>query len=413
MSSRNDQVVFGLTFALLTDWFTTFSLVFGGCCSNALTLERVTSQYPKAGTLITFCQFLVISLHGLPKFLTTARGPLGLPIPCLKPRRIPLTPYIIQVALFCIVSLLNNAAFAYAIPMPVHIIFRSGGLIISMLMGWLISGRKYTVGQVVSVLFVTFGVILTTLSASHSKKSKSTLHTSEASPVFSLRVYLTGIGILTLALVLSGFLGIVQDRTYSHYGNYTSKSPPSKAPNAPAKPGASSSIKAVEPSKDNLPDTWEESMFYLHFLSLPMFAFVRDDLMLQARALTASARTTVLPVSFTPYLPGVIAAPLKDLNLPSAILPLLLNTLTQLLCSAGVNRLTTRVAALTVTLVLVVRKAVSLILSVVFFRGNTQLDPQAWIMLWSGAALVFAGTVGYTMSGKGKPKAEANEKKTQ
>lgn len=110
--------------------------------SNALTLERVTSEYPKSGSLITFCQFFLISLYGLPKFVRFTHGPLGIPIPCLRPRRIPLTPYLIQVSLFYLVSLLNNLAFSYDIPMPVHIIFRSGGLVISILMGWLLSRKS-------------------------------------------------------------------------------------------------------------------------------------------------------------------------------------------------------------------------------------------------------------------------------
>ena len=143
----------------MADWFVTLGLVFGGCCryvalsnyvvvmcrlgmSNALTLERVTSEYPRSGSIITFSQFLVISLHGLPKFVTFTRGPLNIPVPRLLPRRIPLTPYLIQVGLFYSISLLNNLAFGYSIPMPVHIIFRSGGLVISMLMGWLISSKS-------------------------------------------------------------------------------------------------------------------------------------------------------------------------------------------------------------------------------------------------------------------------------
>ncbi len=83
-------------------------------------------------------------------------------------------------------------------------------------------------------------------------------------------------------------------------------------------------------------------------------------------------------------------------TLPAVLPALLANTLTQLLCTAGVNRLTTRVPALTVTLILVVRKAVSLVLSVVLFDGSD----VTWGMLWSGAFLVFAGTVGYTLSGR-------------
>jgi UDP-xylose/UDP-N-acetylglucosamine transporter B4 len=86
--------------------------------SNALTLERVTSEYPKSGSLITFSQFSLISLHGLPKFIQFTPGLLNIPIPLLPPRRLLLTSYL------------------------VHIIFRSGGLVVSMLMGWLLSRKS-------------------------------------------------------------------------------------------------------------------------------------------------------------------------------------------------------------------------------------------------------------------------------
>ena len=56
-------------------------------------------------------------------------------MPKLKPRRVPLSVYIVQVVLYCLLSILNNKAFSYLIPMPVHIVFRSGSPIISMLMG--------------------------------------------------------------------------------------------------------------------------------------------------------------------------------------------------------------------------------------------------------------------------------------
>lgn len=124
-------------FTSLSTWITTISLIFGGCCSNAIALEQLTSQHPNSGSLLTFFQFLLISLHGLPKFLMWT--PYG---PRFRPRRVPITQYLIQVVLFYLVSLLNNMAFAYRIPMAVHIIFRSGGLIISMLIGWLVSNKR-------------------------------------------------------------------------------------------------------------------------------------------------------------------------------------------------------------------------------------------------------------------------------
>ncbi|KAM6495483.1 UAA transporter [Amanita muscaria] len=318
----------------------TLSLVFGGCCSNAITLEQVTSTHPHIGSLLTFLQFLVVALYGLPQHLTwTSYG-----LPRLKPRTVPLLLYLVQVTLFSFISLLNNAAFAYRIPMSVHIIFRSGGLIVSMVLGWTVRGKKYSLVQVASVVLVTIGVVLTTLSAS--QRSLSTTAHKDA------QTYASGIAMLSLALLLSGFLGLVQDWTYSTYAS-----------------------------------PWQESMFYLHFLSLPLFLFVRDDISSQLRSIHHSS---------------------SHVPIPTVYLPLILNTLTQLVCVAGVNRLTTRVHALTVTLVLVVRKAVSLVLSVVgdgavvkyAARAMTRESPRTMDvdarMIWTGAALVMVGTIGYS-----------------
>ena len=109
--------------------------------SNALTLEELTSKYPDVGHLLTFFQFLFVAIHGLPKHVVVTRW-RGIPIPKLKPRQVPLSVYIVQVVLFCLLSILNNKAFSYLVPMPVHIIFRSGGLVISMLMGRILLGRR-------------------------------------------------------------------------------------------------------------------------------------------------------------------------------------------------------------------------------------------------------------------------------
>ncbi|KAJ6510435.1 UAA transporter, partial [Mycena sanguinolenta] len=389
-------------------WFTTISLIFGGCCSNAITLEQLTTEYPLSGSLITAFQFLIISLHGIPTHIAWTRyGPR------FKPHRIPLTAYLVQVALFYFISLLNNAAFSYRIPMSVHIIFRSGGLVISMLLGWLISGKRYTLYQVCSVLGVTLGVVLTTLSASGGKSTSP-------DPNANLTTYLQGIAILTLALLFSGFLGLVQDYTYSKYGR-----PP---PGAEKTPGA-----APTP-------TWQESMFYLHFLALPMFFFVRHDIATQLTSINAGPRSSfsapiprallsaltipppfALPFSLLSNSPTAnsesseassfspISLTLQlGLTMPRAYIPLLLNTVTQLVCVAGVHRLTTRVSALTVTLVLVVRKAVSLIISVWMSQGRGSAVDYG--LMWAGAALVLVGTVGYSLA-TGRAKEE--KKKTE
>ena len=82
------------------------------------------------------------------------------------------------------------------------------------------------------------------------------------------------------------------------------------------------------------------------------------------------------------------------LHVPSYYVSLALNVFTQLLCINGVNRLTSRVSSLSVSLVLVVRKAVSLVISVVLLNGQA-----GSISLWFGAAAVMVGTIGYTYGG--------------
>ncbi|KAH6896472.1 UDP-N-acetylglucosamine transporter [Coprinopsis sp. MPI-PUGE-AT-0042] len=395
-----------------------------------------------------------------PNFLTWTRyGPR------FKPRQIPLLPYLGQVALFYGISLLNNAAFGYNIPMSVHIIFRSGGLVVSMLLGWLISKKRYNATQVLAVFLVTAGVALTTLSASQPA--------SKTSATSNPYTYATGIGILSLALFLSGFLGLLQDWTYSTYGKTSTQSA------APSKPKGKGKGKTPQRQRQNGPAAWQESMFYLHFLGLPMFLPLLGDIRKQVaiinydspRALfnvpvpssLASVLDTTIPPPYS--LPSLVknsfvypastnphAAPDSlAISLPKPYLPLVLNTLTQLLCVAGVNRLTTRVSSLTVTLILVVRKAVSLVISlkgaaivqvltkplgridygrasgvVDVFSAATRtllgLDVEPGKvkkavevnegMLWTGAALVLVGTIAYSIgTGWSKKQAQAQTKK--
>ncbi|KAH8102809.1 UAA-domain-containing protein [Phellopilus nigrolimitatus] len=493
---------------------TTFSLIFGGCCSNALTLELITSQYPPAGSLITFAQFLLVALVGLRKQLiilpkrvpradalkhviaeldkakgvnnvtvygpdvhathaftrdlaTLANGTLsedpdvaktingvggepspksdmpvvssillsgssGSPLipfkivlqksysldqtaavvldisdseriavlrPCasrftlnpfrirFKPCRIPLSRYAIQVLLFLLISLLNNAAFAYHVPMAVHIIFRSGGLVVNMLMGWLLEKRRYTNIQIGSVLLVTAGVALTTLSSTQSKPraprkawSASVGALAETEPA-SYGTYAIGIAILTLALLLAGLLG----------------------------PRAGQDLRALRARALGggalLPACARPTALRVH-LAGPRRAGPRSQHRPAARARLAHPRSACLralgrATPSAPLRPPLPYLPVRlpTLRVPAFYIPLLLNVLTQCVCVSGVNRLTSRVNSLTVALVLVVRKAVSLAISVLLFGGSS-----GSVFLWIGAAAVLAGTIGYTLGNRPAPR---------
>ena len=275
--------------------------------------------------------------------------------------------------------------------MTVHIIFRSGGMIVNMVLGCLLVKKRsvfittlrynltwlplfrYTPKQVASVLVVTVGIVLTTLSASKPKVATSGAHSVAVS------LYAQGIAILSLALLLSGFLGIVQDWVFTWY------------------------IKPTEAQTASDPralPSWQENMFYLHSLALPLFYFSKESIITELSRMGAGPPISLssIPLGAQAYIPSCIS------TVPSIFLHLFANTVTQLICVIGVNRLTGRVSSLTVTLILSVRKAVSLLLSVAVYGGQTNAK------MWTGAALVFLGTVGYSTRSQPKRVAPIKDK---
>lgn len=247
--------------------------------------------------------------------------------------------------------------------------------------------------QVLSVALVTVGVAVSTSAASPSASESSQTKTTA-----STASYTQGVAILSVALILGGFIGIAQDRTFAAYRQrVTSSLTDTGAP-----------VKVQNP--------WKEAMFYLHFLSLPLFLPSMPALSKQFEAMSRSPLrplltmplpndlgslfTTVLPKQTDPYLH--ITSSSLSVSVPSALVSLVANVITQLICSSGVNRFTAQVSSLSVTLMLVVRKAVSLILSVYLSGGS------GGAQMWSGAALVLIGTIVYSIA-SAKPPAKIKQ----
>lgn len=108
---------------------------------------------PGSGNLVTFMQFLFIAVEG---FLFTAR--------CgLTKIKIPFSAYYTLVSMFFVVSVCNNYAFDFNIPMPLHMIFRAGSLIANMIMGIIILKKRYDLSKYLSVLMITMGIIVCTI----------------------------------------------------------------------------------------------------------------------------------------------------------------------------------------------------------------------------------------------------------
>ncbi|RDB17819.1 UDP-N-acetylglucosamine transporter YEA4 [Hypsizygus marmoreus] len=287
---------------------------------------------PRIGSALTFSQMLFITTQSLPSFLSF---PPGKWLPRLKPRQVPLPQWALQVLVLTTGSLLNNWAFAYEVPLTVLIVFRSAGLAVSMLFGAAFLKKRYSLMQIMSVILVTAGVILATLSKPKpltSSSAKTPLQSSE-----DLRKYMIGVTMLVVSLFLTGLLGLLQEKTYKKYG-----------------------------------PCWKEGVFYTHCLSLPIFLFLIPDIKQGISSLSTGQSTYSSATSFL-ILGG--------------------NLVSQLICVSGVNRLSSQVSSVSTNLVLTTRKALSLCLSVWWFGNGWNMQ------LGIGAAMVFLGSLMFTAVG--------------
>ncbi|KAG5733330.1 UDP-N-acetylglucosamine transporter YEA4 [Termitomyces sp. T112] len=317
---------------IIIDYYFALSLVMGGCCTNVWAYEQLLMLNPRIGSALTFSQMLFITLQSLPTFIEFQQGQF---IPRLKPRHVPIHQWAFQVVVLLTGTLFNNWAFAYSVPLTLLIVFRSAGLAVSMLFGVVFLKKRYSTMQITSVITVTVGVVLATLSRPKATptSSESTAQTSE-----DMQKYLIGVTMLATSLFLTAFLGMLQEKTYKKYG-----------------------------------PCWKEGVFYTHFLSLPMFLLLIPDIKQGYTSLSKDPSSSA-PLSF---------------------LILGLNLISQFICVSGVNRLSSQVSSVSTNLVLTARKALSLCISVWWFNNgwNAQLSIGAGMVFLGSALFSMASNV--------------------
>ncbi|XP_065333132.1 UDP-xylose and UDP-N-acetylglucosamine transporter-like [Cloeon dipterum] len=303
------------------------ALVFIGCCSNVVFLELLVKEDPGSGNLITFTQFLFIALEG---FIFTSKFGTRKP-------KIGLYDYFILVVMFFIVSVCNNYAFNFNIPMPLHMIFRAGSLIANMIMGMLILRKRYAAPKIISIIMITAGIVICTLESGKEVKATDPKDVN-SDPATDYFWWVVGIILLTVALFMSARMGIYQEVLYTRHGKHP-----------------------------------KEALFYTHLMPLPGFLLLYSDI-------------------WSHWLRALDSPPLTVLGFtgPSTIIYLVGNMLTQYLCISSVYVLTTECSSLTVTLVVTLRKFLSLLFSIVYFQNEFTLSH------WIGTTLVFAGTAIFT-----------------
>lgn len=309
-------------------------------------LELLVQDEPACGTILTFAQFLFIAIEGFVVTMDCGR----------RKNAIPVKEYLILMTMFFTVNVTNNMAFGYKISMPLHIIFRSGGLIASLVMGVLVLGRSYSLSKYLSVIMITLGTIICTFASAENLEETS----DPADSTFT--TWLTGIGILTFALFMSARMGIFQEMLYVRHGKHP-----------------------------------REALFFIHTLSLPGFLLTWGSIAEHVAKFSSSAPLPAL--AHVPWLASV----------PRLWLYLLGNVLTQYLCVGSVFKLGSEATSLTVTLVLTLRKFMSLVFSIIYFQNPFTINH------WIGTVLVFAGTLIFTdVYGKAREAmAAAPRKKTE
>jgi len=227
-----------------------------------------------------------------------------------------------------------------------------------MLAGWVV-GKTYSPLQILSVGVLTAGVVTTSWADAEGKgKALDADATTDGS-------FGAGLLVLLLAQLLSAYMGVYVQETYATHGA-----------------------------------SWTENLFYSHALSLPLFAPLAPQLRRQWRALAHTppvdaALLRALKVdalASSPLLQGVLG---WIGTAPRGLLFLFANAGMQLACISGVNLLSAKSSAVTVTIVLNVRKLVSFILSTVLFGHalSAKMALGAALVFGSGAIYGFESTV--------------------
>ncbi|GIX77681.1 UDP-xylose and UDP-N-acetylglucosamine transporter [Caerostris darwini] len=271
------------------------------CCSNVVLLEILMKEVPGCGNIITFSQFFFIALIGF--IFTSKYG--------TKKPAIPIRNYVILVIIYFAVSVSNNCALNFDIPMPLHMIFKSGSLVTSMMLGILILKRRYSVQKYISVILVSIGIFIATFASKKIKVEDFEIQTGDQLWI--------GISLLSFSLLMSAGLGIYQETLYKQFGKHPL-----------------------------------EMLFYSHALSLPGFIILANDISSFIPLFSKSDLVQLLPM----------------VSLPKMWLYLLGNVLTQYICARSVFTIASNYSSLTVTMIITCRKFISLIFSILYFNNS-------------------------------------------
>jgi len=152
---------------------------------------------------------------------------------------------------------------------------------------------------------------------------------------------------------------------------------------------------------------WQANLFYSHLLSIPFFAGFAPTLTQQFKRLQASQSFQV-PPKVAASLPLLLNDALASTS--QHVIYLTANALTQLLCITGVNMLSANTSAVTVTIVLNIRKLVSFLLSIWIFGNQMSGLMKVGAAMVFGAGALYGWETSYRIPQQKKSEAEKQKK---
>jgi solute carrier family 35 (UDP-xylose/UDP-N-acetylglucosamine transporter), member B4 len=340
------------------------ALVLTGCVVNNMVMEIMVSPSRNsdadkvAGILLTPVQFLFTILGGLPEYIASKSTWQQIFVPAM-----PWKDLWMLVLLHAPMSHLNNLAFAFGkVNQVMHVVVRSAGAVVSLLLGVLFFRQRFSWQQVGSVALLTVGAVL--IAVAERKVPPPCCGEANTAPATFQSMTIVGEAVLVLILIVAALLTHLQSHTRKKY------------------PQSSST----------------EQMVWIHCLGLVVLLVLGADvtpsswrageegIVAKAARWSQSAGTATLFGA-----QGIVLPSWLD-RVPSMWTLVLLNGITQIICIRGVFLLIETSSPLVVTLVLTVRKIATLCMSVALFgHAFTSMHLLA-------SLLVFGGTFAYSLS---------------
>jgi UDP-xylose/UDP-N-acetylglucosamine transporter B4 len=322
-------------------------------------MEYVLKGDPKAGNLLSLTEILFVLLQSLPGRFAGFRP---------KALVAPLISHLQFTLLWSTMSILANYAFSYKISVTIFTLVRSCNLIATVLLGRLFFGCRYNWMQIICVLSVSMGIFMASMGEAKtiSSPSSSCTDCSNAPPPQSaaargeaqdsLSVWAVGIAMLAFVQLLQGVLGHVQSGFYKRYADLAPRG-----------------------------ELCDEYLFTSQIVALVPLMLMREDLGAAISSAINSESALLVPA-------------------PSRVVWLLLNCIANAVCLKGVFRTSSIVSPLALTIILSVRKFLSIIVSIVWFKNP-------WTALHSVAVvLIFGGAFAYSQAPEGvRDKAEKED----